>query len=79
MKAQSLSRSSCAKGFSSKQIEIAFDDANLDFDELLRKLVEKLTVRGLPEDEKGISSLKNKLSRYGYSYESINYILEEYL
>lgn len=67
------------KGFSRSHIEIAFDDAELDFDELLRKLVEKLTVRGFPDDEKGIASLKNKLSRYGYGYESINCILEEYM
>lgn len=67
------------KGFSSRQIENAFDDAEIDFDELLRTLVEKLTVRGFPEDEKGLSSLKNKLSRYGYGYDSISSVLGEYM
>ena len=67
------------KGFSSSQIENALDDAELDFDELLRKLVEKLTVRGFPEDEKGLSSLKSKLSRYGYGYDSISDALSEYI
>ena len=67
------------KGFSSRQIENALDDAEIDFDELLRTLVEKLTVRGFPEDEKGLSALKNKLSRYGYGYDSISSVLDEYM
>lgn len=66
------------KGFSSKQIDIAFEDAEIDFDELLYKLVDKLTVRGFPKDEKGYSALKNKLIRYGYSYDSISSVLSEY-
>ena len=67
------------KGFSRTQIENALDDADIDFDELLGKLVDKLTVRGFPEDEKGLSALKNKLSRYGYGYDSISTVLSEYM
>lgn len=65
------------KGFSSRQIDIAFDDAEIDFDELLEKLVIKLTKRCIPEDEKACSTLKNKLIRYGYNYESVSSVLEK--
>lgn len=60
------------KGFSSKQIDIVLDEAEIDFDELLNKLFEKLTKRGFEKDRKSVVSLKNKLSRYGYDYDRIN-------
>ena len=65
------------KGFSSRQIDIAFDDCDIDFDENLKNLVEKLTLKGLPKDDKSYLSLKNKLIRYGYSYESVASVLGE--
>lgn len=60
------------KGFSREQAEAAFDEAELDFDELLDELVEKLTKRGVPENEKELAAFKNKLIRYGYSYDSVS-------
>lgn len=64
------------KGFTSKQIEIAMDEAELDYDESISRLVDKFVSRGFCTDRKSIDSLKNKLSRYGYSYESISYALQ---
>ena len=66
-----------AKGFSVSQAQNALDEAKIDFDGLLEKLVEKLTRRGLPEDEKAFASLKNKLVRYGYDYDSVSHALAE--
>lgn len=66
-----------AKGFSSNNVQNALDEAELDYDELLRQLVEKLTRRALPQNEKELASLKNKLIRYGYSYESVSGVLRE--
>ncbi len=65
------------KGFSTKQIDIAFDDCEIDFDENLRNLAEKLTAKGMPDDEKKFSALKSKLIRYGYSYDSVSSVLGE--
>ncbi len=59
------------KGFTSGQIEIAFEEAQLDFDEMLRELLEKLTSKNKPTDKKKLETLANKLIRYGYSYDSI--------
>lgn len=66
------------KGFSQGQIEIAFDEAELDFDEMLDKLVYKLTAKNKPSDKKALDALANKLIRYGYSYESIRDVLSGY-
>ena len=59
------------RGFSSGDIQIAFDEAELDYDEMLSELVDKLTVKNVPRDKKTLDSLVNKLTRYGYGYESI--------
>ena len=64
-----------AKGFTSSQAQNALDEAAIDFDELLETLVEKLTRRGAPQDDKACMALKNKLIRYGYSYDSVAEIL----
>lgn len=66
-----------AKGFSASDVQNALDEATLDYDELLRRLVEKLTRRALPQNEKELASLKNKLIRYGYSYDSVSSALRE--
>lgn len=67
------------KGFSSKQIEIAFDEAELDFDEMLESLAEKLSFRLDLDDEKNVVALKNKLLRYGYSYDSVADVMDKYI
>lgn len=65
-----------AKGFGASEIQNALDEATVDYDELLEQLVLKLTRRGLPQSEKELSSLKNKLVRYGYSYDRIARVLD---
>ena len=40
-------------------------------------MVRKLTRRGLPQSEKELSSLKNKLVRYGYGYDRIARVLDD--
>ena len=65
-----------AKGFGASEIQNALDEATIDYDELLEQLVRKLTRRGLPQSEKELSSLKNKLVRYGYSYDRIARVLD---
>lgn len=66
-----------AKGFGASEIQNALDEATIDYDELLEQLVRKLTRRGLPQSEKELSSLKNKLVRYGYSYDRIARVLDD--
>ncbi len=66
------------KGFSSDVIENAIEDADIDFDELLEKLVQKLTRRANITDIKELNLLKNKLVRYGYGYESVKEAVEPY-
>lgn len=65
-----------AKGFGRSEIQNALDEATIDYDELLEQLILKLTRRGLPQSEKELSSLKNKLVRYGYSYDRIARVLD---
>ncbi len=65
-----------AKGFSSRAVQNALDESEIDYDELLEQLVEKLTRRGLPRLEKELAALKNKLVRYGYSYDRIARVLD---
>lgn len=66
-----------AKGFGASEIQNALDEATIDYDELLEQLVRKLTRRGLPQSEKELSSLKNKLVRYGYGYDRIAHVLDD--
>ena len=44
---------------------------------LFKNLVEKLTAKCVPCDDKSYLSLKNKLIRYGYSYDSVSSVLGE--
>ncbi len=68
-----------AKGFSSSQAENALDEADIDFDALLYKLVEKLSRHsGIPEDEKELQTFKNKLVRYGYGFDQITRTLRDF-
>ena len=66
-----------AKGFGSSDIQNALDESDIDYDELLERLVEKLTRHGIPQSEKELSLLKNKLVRYGYSYDRIARVLDD--
>lgn len=66
-----------AKGFGSSDIQNALDESDIDYDELLERLVEKLTRHGIPQSEKELSLLKNKLVRYGYSYDCIARVLDK--
>lgn len=66
-----------AKGFRSSDIQNALDESDIDYDELLERLVEKLTRHGIPQSEKELSLLKNKLVRYGYSYDRIARVLDK--
>ncbi len=66
-----------AKGFGASEIQNALDESDIDYDELLERLVEKLTRHGIPQSEKELSSLKNKLVRYGYSYDRIARVLDK--
>ena len=66
-----------AKGFGVSEIQNALDEATSEYDELLEQLVRKLTRRGLPQSEKELLSLKNKLVRYGYGYDRIARVLDD--
>ena len=66
-----------AKGCGSSDIQNALDESDIDYDELLERLVEKLTRHGIPQSEKELSLLKNKLVRYGYSYDCIARVLDK--
>ncbi len=65
-------------GFSAETIENAFENAQIDFDELVERLAEKIMrgkmIKNAPEYSKTVA----KLQRYGYSYESIKNTLEKY-
>ncbi|MBR4979680.1 MAG: regulatory protein RecX [Clostridia bacterium] len=66
-------------GFSPETVENAFEEAEIDFDELIEKLAEKLLkgkkIKSTPEYAKFVS----KLQRYGYSYENIKRTLDNYI
>ncbi len=69
-----------AKGFSQADIKNAELECDIDFDELLRELLDKLlrTDRIDFSDRKQAEKFKAKLSRYGYGFGTINSVLEEY-
>ena len=67
-----------SKGFSSDIIDDAFDSVDLDFDDLLEQLITKLIRGNMPETDKELLSLKNKLVRYGYDYSSIDRLLKDF-
>ncbi len=63
-----------AKGFSRETIDEALENSDVDFEELLATLISKLTSSGKYDlsDRDSLVKFKAKLSRYGYSCESIN-------
>lgn len=69
----------CAKGFSRESAQEALSQLDVDFDDNLVSLVAKLTSSGNYDldDKDVLMKFKAKLSRYGYSIESINRILRD--
>jgi len=63
-----------AKGFSRETVDEAIENLNVDFDETLTQLIEKLcsTSKYDLSDRNELLKFKAKLSRYGYGSESIN-------
>lgn len=68
-----------AKGFNEEDIRNAQAECDIDFEEILEKLVQKLarTSRVDFSDKNAIQKFKAKLTRYGYGFETINAVLSE--
>ena len=69
-----------AKGFNSRDIQNALDDADIDFDSTLKRLFEKLlrTTSADLTDASQIAKFKGKLARFGYSFDAINAVLDSF-
>lgn len=67
------------KGFSRETVEETIQNIEVDFDENLKTLIDKLLSSGKYnlEDQDALLKFKAKLSRYGYSSESINRVLRD--
>ena len=66
-----------AKGFSSSDINSAALECEVDFEQLLTELINKLTKSsGIDfSDRNEVLKFKAKLSRYGYGFDTINAVL----
>lgn len=69
-----------AKGFSSEDIKNAEKSVDIDFELLLRDLCDKLLSCGKIDlsDRQQLTKFKAKLSRYGYGFETINTVLNDF-
>lgn len=69
-----------SKGFSAEDIKNAEESANIDFEELCRELCEKLLSSGKINlsDRKEKDKFKAKLSRYGYGFDIISSVLNNF-
>lgn len=69
-----------AKGFSQADIRNAEEKADIDFEDLLRELCEKLLSSGkyTLSDRKGLEKFKAKLYGYGYGFDLINSVMHEF-
>ncbi len=69
-----------SKGFSSEDIKNAEQNADIDFDELLRLMCLKLLSSGRVDlsDRNELDKFKAKLIRYGYDFETVNRVLSEF-
>lgn len=69
-----------AKGFSAEDIKNAEQNAEIDFEELLTSLCEKLLSSGRTDlsDRNESCKFKAKLSRYGYGFDMINSAIRKY-
>ncbi|MCR5353674.1 MAG: recombination regulator RecX [Clostridiales bacterium] len=65
-------------GFSVETVENAFENAEIDFDELIERLAQKIMRGKTINNAADYSKTVAKLQRYGYSYESIKNTLEKY-
>ena len=68
-----------AKGFTAKDINNAALECEVDFEQLLSELVNKLTRTSKVNlsDRKEVLKFKAKLSRYGYGFDTINAVLSQ--
>ncbi len=69
-----------AKGFTAEDIRNAEENANIDFEELLRHMCNKLLLGGRVNlsDKDEREKFKAKLSRYGYGFDCISKVLREF-
>ncbi|MBQ4644927.1 MAG: regulatory protein RecX [Clostridia bacterium] len=69
-----------AKGFSYEDIKNAEEASEIDFEELLKELCNKLLSGGKTDlsDRQQLIKFKAKLSRYGYGFEVINAVLSDF-
>lgn len=69
-----------SKGFSAEDIKNAEESADIDFEELCRELCEKLLSSGRINlsDRKEKDKFKAKLSRYGYGFDVISSVLNNF-
>ena len=69
-----------AKGFSDEDIKNAEQNADIDFEELILSLCEKLLSSGRTDlsDRNESARFKAKLSRYGYGFDMINSAIRKY-
>ncbi len=67
-----------SKGFSAEDIKNAESHAEIDFEELLYELCRKLLSTGRINlsDRNEAEKFKAKLSRYGYGFDTIGYVME---
>lgn len=66
-----------AKGLSYDLCVKTVDDAEIDFEENLRTLFDKLSKGKLPSDRDEKKKMSDKLLRYGYSYDEVNGLFDE--
>ena len=62
-----------SKGYEKENIAAAFEDCDIDFYENARRMYEKLTRNGAPDDLREKKKVADKMIRYGYSYDEIKY------
>jgi len=67
-----------AKGISRTLCEQVLDECEIDFDENLNILFEKLSKGEIPETREQKKKLSDKLLRYGYSYDEISGLFDNY-
>lgn len=66
-----------AKGFNEEDIRNAQAECDIDFEEILEKLIQKLARTSKVDfsDRNSLQKFKAKLSRYGYGFETINAVM----
>ncbi len=67
-----------AKGFSQDLCIRTVDDAEIDYEENLKLLFEKISKGRIPENREQKKKLSDKLIRHGYSYDEISVLFDEF-